>query len=423
MPIQKNHSEKLFFSRIYHPENVGGIEAGHDIWSAHSFDSTMENQFVNFRWLNDIENNAVIGVHSSDDTLFLMGSYFNVRKAKRGIAYTYKEDSIWVTPKRLNIDQFYPKEGYYGFYMHPSGKVLLISMVQEKEEGFNEDLYVSVLNEEKNLFEAPIHLGETINTDSFEISPFISGDLQTLYFSSNKTGGYGKADIYKSTRLGSDWDQWSEPELLPPPINSDGFDAYFSVGSSGDAFFSSDRNEDNSDIYRVKNFYLTAEDSILLAQQLEEKLDSLRRAEEIAKQALAEANRKKLPITHEDSLQWIVDNIDSSSLVRIHYFYNKWKLYKQDHKNEIKGFIPRISTNDFVLVIGNADNIGSEGNNRIVAERRANQVKRELVDHGISENRIIVRNNGSEKPIATNENSKGRAENRRTDLYIIRWEN
>jgi outer membrane protein OmpA-like peptidoglycan-associated protein len=212
---------------------------------------------------------------------------------------------------------------------------------------------------------------------------------------------------------------------LPTPINSDAFDAYFSVGNKGDAFFSSDRNEDNSDLYRVKGFYMSREDSALLAQQLEDRLDSLKRAEELEKQRLAEeANQSKLPVTPEDSLQWISENIDSSSLARVNYFYNKWELLKKNQQEQIDSFISNVARNtDYILVIGNADNIGTEGNNRIVAQRRANIVAEKLIDGGISPNQIIIRNNGSKSPIAKNDTSKGRAQNRRTDLYIIRWDN
>ena len=420
MPLQKNNSEHLFFTRAFHPKNIGGIEAGHDIWLTRSLDSTLQDHFYNFRWLNDVENNAVIGVHSSDDTLFLMGSYFNVKRAKRGIAYSYREDSTWVTPKRITIEKFFPKEGYYGFYMHPSAKVLLISMVEENEAGFNEDLYVSTFNSETNNFNVPVSLGPTVNTDSFEISPFLSHDLQTLYFSSDRPEGYGRADIYRTTRLDDSWTSWSEPELLPIPINSSGFDAYFSVGTTGDAFFSSDRNDDNSDLYKVSGFILSKEDSALLAQQQEAKMDSLRKAEELKRQqALAE--EKKLPITSADSLTWIAENIDSTSLVRVNYFYNKWNLSKAKQVQKVEDFIQNVTPSDYVLILGNADTIGSEYNNRVVAERRANKVAEDLIESGITRQRIIIRNNGSTQPIDTNPTPEGRAKNRRSDLYIIEW--
>lgn len=421
MPLQKNNSEHLFFTRAFHPKNIGGVEAGHDIWLTHSLDSTLQNHYYNFKWLNDVENNAVIGIHSSDDTLFLMGSYFNVKRAKRGIAYSYREDSIWVTPKRINIEKFFPKEGYYGFYMHPSGKVLLISMVEENAEGFNEDLYVSIFNPETNGFDVPLSLGPTINTDSFEISPFLSHDLQTLYFSSDRPEGYGRADIYRSSRLDDSWTAWSEPELLPVPINSSGFEAYFSIGTTGDAFFSSDRNDDNSDLYKVSGFILSKEDSTLLAKQQEAWMDSLRRAEEelIKQQELAE--EKQLPITAADSLRWIAENIDSTSLVRVHYFYNRWNLSKAKQIRKVEDFVQNVDSSDYILIMGNADTIGSELNNRVVAERRAKKVAEDLMENGINRNRIIIQNNGSTQPVDTNSTPKGRAENRRSDLYIIEW--
>lgn len=64
----------------------------------------------------------------------------------------------------------------------------------------------------------PYNLGNSINTESWESSPSISPDKQTLYFSSNRPGGYGGKDLYMSKRRlnGS----WEPAENMGPQINS-----------------------------------------------------------------------------------------------------------------------------------------------------------------------------------------------------------
>jgi hypothetical protein len=47
----------------------------------------------------------------------------------------------------------------------------------------------------------PINLGPAVNGQSNDNEPHIASDRQTLYFSSNRTGGLGGADLYVTTRL------------------------------------------------------------------------------------------------------------------------------------------------------------------------------------------------------------------------------
>jgi len=64
----------------------------------------------------------------------------------------------------------------------------------------------------------PHHLGAPVNTDSQETSPSAAAD-GTLYFSSNRAGGKGGADLYRAKPAGRDY---SVPENLGDTINSPG---------------------------------------------------------------------------------------------------------------------------------------------------------------------------------------------------------
>lgn len=63
----------------------------------------------------------------------------------------------------------------------------------------------------------PFDLSPPVNTSGWESQPSISADGRTLYFVSNRKGGYGGYDIWKSTLTDKGWGQ---PENLGPNINT-----------------------------------------------------------------------------------------------------------------------------------------------------------------------------------------------------------
>lgn len=80
------------------------------------------------------------------------------------------------------------------------------------------DIYYSKLV--GNEWSKPVNIGEPINTMYWESQPSISPDGKTLYFVSDRKGGYGSYDIYRSNYLGNG--KWSRPVNLGPSINTEG---------------------------------------------------------------------------------------------------------------------------------------------------------------------------------------------------------
>ena len=68
-------------------------------------------------------------------------------------------------------------------------------------------------------------------------TPFLSKDGKYLYFASNKPGGFGGFDLYRSGYSDS---IWREPENLGRVINTSGNEAYPFVNAAGVLFFASD---------------------------------------------------------------------------------------------------------------------------------------------------------------------------------------
>ncbi|MDR1614741.1 MAG: OmpA family protein [Campylobacteraceae bacterium] len=73
-----------------------------------------------------------------------------------------------------------------------------------------------------------------------------------------------------------------------------------------------------------------------------------------------------------------------------------------------------------VILEGHTDSTGSKDLNLKLSEQRAKSVAEELIRLGVDKERIITEWFGSEKPIASNKNIEGRAENRRIEAIFIK---
>ncbi|MCU0916369.1 MAG: hypothetical protein MUC88_17670, partial [Planctomycetes bacterium] len=102
------------------------------------------------------------------------------------------------------------------------------------------DLWVSRRTAKDTPWGKPQNLGPVLNTANFEGCPSISADGLSLYFASQRPGGYGYIDLYMTTRQSTD-DAWGPPVNLGAPINTwnseatpfispDGLSLYYAVG-------------------------------------------------------------------------------------------------------------------------------------------------------------------------------------------------
>ncbi|GAA0872614.1 OmpA family protein [Gangjinia marincola] len=71
-------------------------------------------------------------------------------------------------------------------------------------------------------------------------------------------------------------------------------------------------------------------------------------------------------------------------------------------------------------VDGHTDSVGSEKNNQRLSQERALSVKNALVSGGIDEFRLSAEGFGESKPIAPNNTRKGRAQNRRVEINLVK---
>ena len=110
------------------------------------------------------------------------------------------------------------------------------------------DIYKSIRDQSGN-WAAPVNLGPTINTSGDEMFPFMSND-GTLYFSSNGHLGLGGLDVF-STTPGKDG--WTTPENLGFPINTNSDDFNYIIDKENkNGYFVSNRpgGHGDDDIYK-----------------------------------------------------------------------------------------------------------------------------------------------------------------------------
>lgn len=100
--------------------------------------------------------------------------------------------------------------------LSPDGKYLFFTGCNRPDGLGRCDIFVS--RKEGSKWGKPTNLGGVVNSTDWESQPSISPDGYTLYFVSNRPGGYGGNDIWKSTL--DENGKWTAPVNLGPEINT-----------------------------------------------------------------------------------------------------------------------------------------------------------------------------------------------------------
>ena len=71
-----------------------------------------------------------------------------------------------------------------------------------------------------------------------------------------------------------------------------------------------------------------------------------------------------------------------------------------------------------VRVIGHTDSTGSDAINYPLSVARADSVRNYIAGKGVNPLRVVTEGRGSREPVASNESTAGRAQNRRVEIYL-----
>ena len=72
-----------------------------------------------------------------------------------------------------------------------------------------------------------------------------------------------------------------------------------------------------------------------------------------------------------------------------------------------------------IKIIGHTDNVGKDAANQKLSEGRANEVMKDLIERGITADRLQAEGRGESQPIDTNDTEEGRQNNRRVEIEIL----
>jgi outer membrane protein OmpA-like peptidoglycan-associated protein len=75
--------------------------------------------------------------------------------------------------------------------------------------------------------------------------------------------------------------------------------------------------------------------------------------------------------------------------------------------------------NQRIRIVGHTDNIGSDRSNQILSEGRCQEVRREMIQRGISSDRIQTEGRGERDPIVPNDSDEHRQMNRRVEIVLL----
>ncbi len=169
-----------------------------------------------------------------------------------GIFFTEKTGGEWSYPRNITAELGFDADVYPACLSHDG-----TGMILYYDDDYIGSLYHSEYSDGRWL--PAEKLGENINTKYWESHACFSSDGQTLYFTSNRKGSIGGLDIYRSDRQPDG--SWGIPENLGPVVNTrynemspfiteDGQTLYFSSyghdGMGGYDIFYTRRNEDSS---------------------------------------------------------------------------------------------------------------------------------------------------------------------------------
>ncbi len=132
-------------------------------------------------------------------------------------------------------------EGYMSMQPNLSSDGGTLYFSSNRPGGYGKmDIWYVNLDEEGKPRGPATNMGAIINTAEDEVSPFLHTTTSTLYFSSDGLPGFGGLDVFKTTFTTDS--AWSKPKNVGAPINSGKEDAYFVLEQNQrQGFLSSDR--------------------------------------------------------------------------------------------------------------------------------------------------------------------------------------
>lgn len=355
------------------------------------------------------------------------------------------------------------------------GQTLYFATARENSKGL--DIFYSEKRKDGSWSGAKT-LGDVINTEFNDKTPYMHSDSKTLYFASDGHLGFGGFDVFLSRQ--NDDGSWSKPMNIGYPINTEQDEVAFVVSTDGRRVFYSGKDPKNPMSIDIFNFELykeaRPEKVVFVKGNLKDETGNAPKNATIELKTMESKNITKVNVDATDGgyaavirvkedenvvLNVKADNMAfQSKLIETKPESQGVRMSEEDEsKSTIQNFdfeVAEVKTggvykiNDIfyatnsadistkskiildefvsylvenksikIAIHGHTDNVGKPEANLALSTDRAFSVKQYLESKGIAGNRISYEGFGSQKPTATNETAEGRGMNRRTEFVIL----
>ena len=488
-PVISADGKTLYFVRDNHEKNL----AKQDVWFSRLDEKG--------KWLeashplapiNSGISSCIFNITPDGNQLLVRGAYNKGDFESAGISIISKDKyGAWKNPDKISIPNYAELAAmgkYNGAFLCNDGKTLLMYFTDDLNEGKG-DIYVSHLQEDKKKqktqltkklgkligssisqgkWTMPEKIGNLNTIKNDEIAPFMAADGVTLYFSSDRKGGFGSNDIWMSKRLDSTWKKWSEPINLGPEINSEEWDCYYTMDARGEMSYlvSFNNSMGASDIVKVQLAEPKRPDPVVLIYgkvfdaETGDVIGCSIKYEDLAKgknvgfaQSDPSNGEYKIVLPYGKNYGFmgsaanylsVADNIDLTmvsayqeinrdlfmvpakigSTIRLNnifFDFAKAELRPESFP-ELDRLVNCLNENPKmeIEIRGHTDNVGGHDANVNLSNDRAASVRAYLINKGINETRVRSIGFGETKPLKKNDTEKNRQINRRVEFVILK---
>lgn len=168
------------------------------------------------------------------------------------IWYSEYKDTKWKLPKRLHADFNDKRSTTKTVSIAPTQDSTVFYIVSNIPGGYGGTDIYQVRKFGDGTWSLPVNLGPNINTPYDEDCPFLHINGSDFYFSSKGHANMGDFDIFHSTKI--DDTTYTAPENMGYPINSVNSDLFFMISpDSKTAYYSTERDGGfgGADIYKI----------------------------------------------------------------------------------------------------------------------------------------------------------------------------
>lgn len=411
---------------------------------------------------NTADNEGAQTISADASMMFFTACNRSDGKGGCDIYYSEKRNGLWTRPRNLGAPvNTSAKETQPS--VSADGRMLYFVSTRSGGKG-GQDIWTATLGS-GNSWSNPVNLSD-INTPDDESSPFIHMDGQTLYFASSGWPGMGQYDLFVTRKDSTG--KWAHPINLGYPVNSKHNEEGLVVNARGNrAYYSSDRNDKQiRNIFTFELYPAVRPQSVSYMKgkvydaqyhkplkarfELVDMASAKKVIESYSDSATGEflvcipsgkgyalnINRKEYlffsehftvpdgsysqPYLKDIPLRRIQPG-EKVILKNIFFEFDSYKLLNKS-KAELQYLVKFLRENPDVQIriTGHTDNAGNAAYNLELSQNRARAVANYLLNEGIPMARVSYKGMGASEPVASNATGEGQAQNRRTELIIVK---